>query len=75
VPLLHQAFYADIYIEASRAAPASSHTAIREMHKQGWLQRHYTLNIDGLSEVVGLDTWHAEQQPAGSTVELHGNIR
>lgn len=38
-------------------------------------QRHYTLNIDGLSEVVGMGTWHHEANPQGVTVEMHGNIR
>lgn len=41
----------------------------------GVLQRHYTLNIDGLAEVVGMDTWHHEHNPTGVTVEMHGNIR
>lgn len=35
-------------------------------------QRQYTLNIDGLSEVVGMDTWHHENHVSGVTVELHG---
>lgn len=41
----------------------------------GVLARHYTLNIDGLAEVVGMDTWHHEHNPSGVTVEMHGNIR
>ncbi len=45
------------------------------MHGLGALRRQYTLNIDGLSEVVGLDTWHHERNPGGCTVEMHGNIR
>ncbi len=26
-------------------------------------------------QIVGLDTWHHEDNPNGSTVEMHGNIR
>lgn len=37
--------------------------------------RHYTLNIDGLAEAVGMSTWHHERHPEGLTVEMHGNIR
>ena len=39
------------------------------------MKRHYTLNIDGLAEVVGMDTWHCDRNPSGVTVEMHGNIR
>lgn len=46
-----------------------------QVHGLGALRRQYTLNIDGLSEVVGLDTWHHERNPGGCTVEMHGNIR
>ena len=45
------------------------------MHSLGRIERHYTLNIDGLAEVVGMDTWHHEKNPNGITVEMHGNIR
>lgn len=40
----------------------------------GRLRRHYTLNIDGLAEKVGMDTWHPEENPDGCTVEMHGNV-
>jgi hypothetical protein len=26
-------------------------------------------------QAVGMDTWHHERNPEGSTVEMHGNIR
>lgn len=26
-------------------------------------------------QAVGMDTWHHEHNPEGSTVEMHGNIR
>ena len=29
------------------------------------VQRHYTLNIDGLAELVGLTTWHPVANPTG----------
>lgn len=41
----------------------------------GRIQRHFTLNIDGLAEAVGMGTWHHEKNPDGITVEMHGNIR
>jgi hypothetical protein len=28
-----------------------------------------------LVQAVGMDTWHHEHNPEGSTVEMHGNIR
>ena len=35
------------------------------MARAGKLQRHYTLNIDGLSEAAGLTTWHPTARPSG----------
>ena len=32
----------------------------------GRLRRHYTLNIDGLAESVGLATWHPTDNPSGA---------
>jgi len=50
--LLHsQAFFAQIYSEAQSSRAAPGHVAIAELHKLGRLQRHYTLNIDGLAGV------------------------
>lgn len=70
-----QAFFAQIYSEAQASQAAAGHYAIAQLHAAGLLQRHYTLNIDGLSEVVGLDSWHHECNPQAVNVELHGNIR
>lgn len=117
-----QAFFAQIYSEAQSSRAAPGHVAIAELHQLGRLQRHYTLNIDGLAavrvrqsidavrglcvclprndsacactspvnafacaaavlrpwlcmQVVGMDTWHNENNPEGITVEMHGNIR
>ncbi|KAJ9505491.1 hypothetical protein QJQ45_024632 [Haematococcus lacustris] len=70
-----QAFFAQIYSEAQASQAAPGHHALARISEMGRLQRQYTLNIDGLSEVVGLSTWHPQANPAGSTVELHGNIR
>ncbi|KAL4422791.1 hypothetical protein ABPG75_008988 [Micractinium tetrahymenae] len=69
-----QAFFADIYSEAVNAEPAAGHHALRQMYDAGRLHRHYTLNIDGLAEQVGMDTWHHEHNTAGVTVEMHGNV-
>ena len=69
-----QAFFADIYVEAQRATPAPGHRALSALAGAGRLQRHYTLNIDGLAEQAGMDTWHPELNPAGQTVEMHGNV-
>ncbi len=60
-----QAFFAEIYMEAVAAAPAAAHRAIAGMAAAGVLQRHYTLNIDGLGEAVGMDTWHPDTNPEG----------
>lgn len=68
------AFFADIYLEATRASVAPGHHALAELHRAGRLQRHYTLNIDGLAEKVGMNTWHPEDNPDGCTVEMHGNV-
>ncbi|KAI3430498.1 hypothetical protein D9Q98_005093 [Chlorella vulgaris] len=70
-----QAFFADIYSEAVRAEPAPGHKALLQMVDAGRLCRHYTLNIDGLAEEVGMHTWHHEKAAEGITVEMHGNVR
>ncbi|GAB4820047.1 hypothetical protein N2152v2_007093 [Parachlorella kessleri] len=70
-----QAFFADIYLEATTAQPAPGHLALAALLAAGRLQRHYTMNIDGLAAAVGMDTWHPESNPAGITVEMHGNVR
>lgn len=46
-----QAFFAQIYSEAQSSRAAPGHVAIAELHNMGRLQRHYTLNIDGLAAV------------------------
>lgn len=69
-----QAFFADIYSEAVSAEPAAGHHALRQLYDAGRLHRHYTLNIDGLAQQVGMDTWHHEHNTAGVTVEMHGNV-
>ncbi|KAK9839228.1 hypothetical protein WJX81_002717 [Elliptochloris bilobata] len=68
------AFFADIYAEAQKAAPARGHKALGAVACLGRLRRHYTLNIDGLAESVGLATWHPTDNPSGHTVEMHGSI-
>lgn len=70
-----QAFFAQIYSEAQSSRAARGHHALADLWRMGLLLRHYTLNIDGLAEVVGMDTWHHEANPGGVTVEMHGNIR
>ncbi|CAL5224232.1 g6884 [Coccomyxa viridis] len=69
------AFFADIYAEAKRAKPSLGHRALASVAAQGKLQRHYTLNIDGLAQAVGLSTWHPVKKPTGQTLEMHGSIR
>ena len=61
--------------EAVRAEPAPGHHALRQLLDAGRLHRHYTLNIDGLAEEVGMATWHHEHNTGGVTVEMHGNVR
>ena len=72
--LLRQAFFADIYAEAQKAAPARGHGALAAVACLGRLRRHYTLNIDGLAESVGLATWHPTDNPTGAHTP-HGMIR
>lgn len=62
-----QAFFADIYAEAKRAKPSAGHRALAGLAAQGKLQRHYTLNIDGLAQAVGLSTWHPDKNPTGAS--------
>lgn len=68
------AFLAEVFLEACKAQPAPGHHALAALASSGRLQRHYTLNIDGLAERAGMDTWHPLLNPDGSTVEMHGNI-
>lgn len=70
-----QAFFAHICSEAQSSKAAAGHHALARIHGMQQLRRHYTLNIDGLAAVVGMDTWHEELNPQGVTVEMHGNIR
>lgn len=68
------AFLAEVFLEACQAQPAPGHHALASLASAGRLQRHYTLNIDGLAERAGMDTWHPTLNPNGTTVEMHGNI-
>ena len=61
-----QAFYAEIYQEAEKAVPGPGHKAIAALEKTGKLQRHYTLNVDGLADMVGLSTWHPSSNSEGN---------
>ena len=61
-----QAFFAEIYEESMRAKPGKGHHALAAIEQSGKLLRHYTLNVDGLADAVGLSTWHPVQQPEGS---------
>lgn len=47
-----QAFFAQIYSEAQGSQAAPGHAALADMASAGRIRRHYTLNIDGLAEVV-----------------------
>ena len=68
-------FRSPLCSEAVRAEPAAGHHALRQLLDAGRLHRHYTLNIDGLADQVGMATWHHERNPGGVTVEMHGNVR
>ena len=60
-----QAFFADIYAEARKAKPGLGHRALAQVAGAHKLLRHYTMNIDGLAEAAGMDTWHVDNNPAG----------
>lgn len=62
-----QAFFADIYAEARKAKPGLGHKALAQIAGSHKLLRHYTLNIDGLAEAAGMDTWHADNNPTGQS--------
>jgi NAD-dependent SIR2 family protein deacetylase len=68
------AFLAGVAAEAAAAAPTPAHTALAALARAGALERHFTLNIDGLARAAGLSTWHARAAPGGTTVELHGCV-
>ena len=62
-----QAFFADIYAEARKAKPGLGHRALAQVAGAHKLLRHYTMNIDGLAEAAGMDTWHVDNNPAGES--------
>lgn len=64
-----QAFFAEIYEETKTAKPGKGHLALAAIERSGRLQRHYTLNVDGLAEVVGLSTWHPARNPEGTAFD------
>lgn len=66
-----QAFFADIYAEARKAKPGAGHMALAQIAQANKLLRHYTMNIDGLAEAAGMDTWHVESNPTGVHFTLH----
>lgn len=72
---MHADLVAHHHTSTQASQAARGHHALAQLHQLGRLQRHYTLNIDGLAEVVGMDSWHHEFNPEGITVEMHGNIR
>ena len=66
-----QAFFADIYAEARKARPGLGHRALAQVAGAHKLLRHYTMNIDGLAETAGMDTWHVDNNPAGELLLPH----
>ena len=66
-PFALQAFFADIYAEARKAKPGLGHRALAQVAGGHKLLRHYTMNIDGLAEAAGMDTWHVDNNPAGES--------
>lgn len=67
-------FFAELYLESTQAKPTPTHKGLALLVSQGRILRHYTLNVDGLASQVGIDVWHPHLNPAGKTVEMHGNI-
>ena len=57
------AFLADVHAEAAAARPTPGHEALARLARAGRLSRHFTLNIDGLSERAGMRTWRLEEDP------------
>ena len=66
-----QAFFADIYAEARKAKPGLGHRALAQVAGAHKLLKHYTMNIDGLAEAAGMDTWHVDNNPAGKSCSSH----
>ncbi|CAG9462906.1 unnamed protein product [Pedinophyceae sp. YPF-701] len=71
-----QAFYAEIREEALRAEPTRAHKAIAQLDAAGLLQRHVTLNVDGLALAAGQERVQpdAAAPSSGGVVELHGSV-
>ena len=65
-----QAFFADIYAEARKAKPGLGHKALAQIAGADKLLRHYTMNIDGLAESAGIDTWHVNNNPTGGSATV-----
>ena len=63
-----QAFFADIYAEARKAKPSLGHKALAQIAGAHKLLRHYTMNIDGLAESAGMDTWQVDNNPTGQSI-------
>jgi hypothetical protein len=45
-------FFVDIHKEAAKAQPGVGHRAVAQLHDEGKLLRHYTMNVDGLATHV-----------------------
>lgn len=70
------ALMGEIYDEATAASPTEAHLAIGRLETRGRLVRHYTMNIDGLHQLVrGATTWTGVRDCPGKTVSLHGCCR
>ena len=55
--------------KAVDAVPTATHRFCAWLHRQGWLRRVYTQNVDGLHSHASLDL------PAELVVEVHGALR
>ena len=67
-------FLKQLYLKVRKASPTPTHEVFKQFADQGKLIRHYTMNIDGLSEEAGMSVWNHTEQ-VGTTVEMHGNIK
>jgi len=67
-----QKFLAELAAAVHKASPTPTHRALVALERSGRLQRHVTLNIDGLHRAAGASLWNGD---AGTCVELHGALR
>ncbi|KAJ8906076.1 hypothetical protein NDN08_002575 [Rhodosorus marinus] len=66
-------FFAELGLEVRSASPTSTHFSLVDLEAS--ILRHVTLNVDGLLPRAGASIWDPVKNPAGKTIEFHGNLQ